>query len=86
MAMEVSRTSMKAARATVMAMSQGLTLGFHGAEALRFGLSTCLAAGAAAAEEGAAGCNSDKRGLLKCLLPLLVIRLATQVAGEALES
>ena len=29
LAMEVSRTSMKAARATVAAMSQGLTLGFH---------------------------------------------------------
>src|SRR3979490_576019 len=29
LAMEVSRTSMKAARATVAAISQGLTLGFH---------------------------------------------------------
>ena len=29
LAMEVSSTSMKAASATVMAMSQGLTLGFH---------------------------------------------------------
>jgi len=29
LAMEVSSTSMKAARATVMAISQGLTRGFH---------------------------------------------------------
>ncbi len=31
LAMEVSSTSIKAARATVMAISQGLTRGFHGA-------------------------------------------------------
>jgi hypothetical protein len=54
-----------------MAMSQGLTLGFHWTATAGFGLSTCLAAGAAAAEEVAAGCNSGKRGLLEVLLPFV---------------
>src|SRR5580692_7626068 len=40
LAMEVSSTSMKAASATVMAMSQGLTRGFHCAWSERLGLFT----------------------------------------------
>jgi hypothetical protein len=51
---------MKAAKATVMAMSQGLTLGFQGVWRDWFGLSTCFVVGAAAAWAGAAGCNSGK--------------------------
>jgi hypothetical protein len=60
---------MKAASATVAAMSQGLTLGFQATDALTFGLSTCLTVGAAPAGDGDAGCNSDKKALLRfCLL------------------
>ncbi len=42
LAMEVSSTSMKAARATVMAMSQGLTRGFHGVSGAALGFSTVV--------------------------------------------
>ena len=59
LAMEVSSTSMKAARATVMAMSQGLTRGFQLAWASTLGLLTVTAAGAGNACEAA-----DKRDLL----------------------
>jgi hypothetical protein len=54
-----------------MAMSQGLTLGFHWTATAGFGLSTCLTAGAAAAGEVAADCNSAKRALLEVLLPFI---------------
>jgi hypothetical protein len=42
--MEVSNTSMKAASATVMAMSQGLTLGFQRGGWGGYGLSMCCIA------------------------------------------
>jgi hypothetical protein len=59
--MEVSSTSMKAARATVMAISHGLTRGFHGVSKAGCGL---LRVVAAPAGNGVAGCNSDKSLLL----------------------
>ena len=59
LAMEVSRTSMKAARATVMAMSQGLTRGFQGVSRPGCGLARVVLAGA-----GAAVVAADKSLLL----------------------
>jgi hypothetical protein len=51
---------MKAASATVMAISQGFTLGFHCTGTPGFGLSTVFRVVPAPAEVGDAGCNSDK--------------------------
>jgi hypothetical protein len=59
LAMEVSSTSMNAASATVMAISQGLTRGFHGACAVACGLFTVTLPGAGKAVEAA-----DKSRLL----------------------
>ena len=63
LAMDVSSTSMKAARATVMAISQGLTLGFHVTVAPGFA-APMGAVEAAAAGTGSSGCESDKSLLL----------------------
>ena len=65
--MEVSSTSMKAASATVAAMIQGLTLGFHCVSSAALGLAIVLT-GAAAAGTGGSVCNSGKNFLLKALL------------------
>jgi hypothetical protein len=73
--MEVSRTSINAASATVMAISQGFTLGFHGITAPWLGFCTVLAADAAAC--AAAGSISDKKLLLDGC------RLCLPAAGEA---
>src|SRR5579872_7138575 len=60
LAMEVSSTSMNAARATVAAMSHGLTLGFQPANSPTFGFWTVVAC---AVPPGAGGsvCNSGKK-------------------------
>ena len=57
LAIEVSSTSIKAANATVMAMSQGLTRGFHATWADACGLGLSLEPGAVTA--GAADADSD---------------------------
>src|ERR1700739_2507352 len=67
--MEVSSTSMNAARATVAAMSHGLTRGFHCAVSAPLGL-TIVLAGAEPAGAGGSVCNSGKT-LSSCgLLPV----------------
>ena len=53
LAIEVSSTSMNAASATVMAISQGLTRGFHGACTAACGLFTVTLPGAGNAVEAA---------------------------------
>jgi hypothetical protein len=58
--MEVSSTSMKAASATVMAISQGFTRGFHAACSTAWGLVTVTPPGAGNAVEAA-----DKNFLLQ---------------------
>src|ERR1019366_6561275 len=63
--MEVSSTSIKAARATVVAISQGLTRGFQGALVAGAGLSMLLGAGSR--PDGDAACNSDKNFLLQTM-------------------
>ena len=65
LAMEVSSTSMKAARATVMAMSQGLTRGFQRTAAAS-GEGFCMVLDAAEGATGSCGlgCESGKNLLL----------------------
>ena len=69
LAMEVSRTSMKAASATVAAISHGFTRGFHAVCASAFGFCTVVAE-AAARGIGGSVCNSGKNSLLTGLLLL----------------
>src|SRR5260370_33993842 len=67
--MEVSSTSINAASATVAAISQGLTRGFHiacrSARAATGGGAPPRATVAAAAPAGRGACNSDNQSLLE---------------------